>query len=150
MQRILEILLDTESTYMRQFLTLKSEVEQGVIEAKSNIEFLNILKDTCDELKACTIPTDVAQHLPKMIHLFRTIWLNSPYYNTPEKISKLFNTLSNHIIVMCRDFIDLSDVFAGRTRKSIKMFDECIKLCEDYKTLYEKVNPLSYTLNVAL
>lgn len=137
---IIDILLAAQSTYVRQFLMLKDEIEHGTVEAKSNIEFLSILKDTCAELKTCTAPANVAQYLPKMMHLFRTIWLNSPYYNTRERISNLFSALSNQIVVMCKDFIDLTDVFAGQTRKSMKLLDECIKLCNDYKTLYYKVN----------
>lgn len=129
----------TDSTYIRQFVTLKDEIEHGIIEAKSNIEFLSILGDTSAELKACTTTESVAQHLPKMMHLFRTIWLNSPYYNTHERIGNLFSALSNQIVVMCKDFIDLADVFAGKTRKSMKILEDCIKLCEDYRTLYHKV-----------
>lgn len=137
---IIDILLAAQSTYVRQFLMLKDEIEHGIIEAKSNIEYLSILEDTCVELKTCTTPASVAQYLPKMMHLFRTIWLNSPYYNTRERISHLFSALSNQIVIMCKGFINLADVFAGKVRKSIKLFNECIKLCEDYKTLYQKVS----------
>ncbi|EZA48745.1 Dynein heavy chain 2, axonemal [Ooceraea biroi] len=136
---IIDVLLAAQFTYVRQFLVLREEIEHGTVEAKSNIEFLGILKDTCNELKACTDPASIGRCLPKMIHLFRTIWLNSPYYNTRERISNLFSALSNQVVVMCKDFIDLEDVFAGKTRKSMKMFDECIKLCEDYKTVYHEI-----------
>jgi len=137
---IINILLAAQSTYIRQFLMLKDEIEHGTVEAKSNIEFLSILKDTCAELKTCTTPASEAPYLPKMMHLFRTIWLNSPYYNTRERISNLFSALSNQIIIMCKGFINVADVFAGKVRKSMKIFDECIKLCEDYMTLYHKVS----------
>ena len=136
---IINILSAVQSSYIRQFLILKDEIEHGTIEAKSNIKFLSILKDTLAELKTCTTPASVAQYLPKMMHLFRTIWLNSPFYNTRERISNLFTALSNQIVVMCKGFINLADVFAGKTRKSIKIFYECIKLCEDYITLYYEV-----------
>lgn len=125
---------------------LKDEIEDSIIEMESNLEFLSILKDSRAELKACTTPASVAQHLPKMMHLFRTIWLNSPYYKTREKISNLFGALSNQIIVLCQSFINLEDVFAGKVRKSIKLFEECIKLCEDYKNLYYKVSPVGNIL----
>ncbi|KYM82700.1 Dynein heavy chain 2, axonemal [Atta colombica] len=136
---IINILLAVQSSYIRQFLILKDEIEHGTIEAKSNIKFLSILKDTLAELKTCTTPASMAQYLPKMMHLFRTIWLNSPFYNTRERISNLFTALSNQIVVMCKGFINLADVFAGKTRKSMKIFYECIKLCEDYITLYYEI-----------
>lgn len=137
---IIDILLAAQSTYIRQCLMLRDDIDDGIDEAKSNIEFLSILKDTCAELKACTTPASVAQYLPKMMHLFRTIWLNSPYYNTRERISNLFGALSNQIVVMCKGFINLVDIFAGKIRKSMKIVNECIKLCEDYMDLYYKVN----------
>ncbi|XP_072759448.1 dynein axonemal heavy chain 2 [Anoplolepis gracilipes] len=136
---IIGILLAAQSTYIRQFLMLKDEIEHDTVEAKSNIEFLSILKDTSAELKTSTTPASVAQYLPKMMHLFRTIWLNSPYYNTRERISNLFSALSNQIVIMCKDFINLADIFAGRTRKNINLLNECIKLCKDYKTLYYQI-----------
>lgn len=137
---ILETLLTAQSTYVRQFVMLKNEIEHGTVEAQSNIQYLSILKDTSDELKACTNPANLAQYLPKMMHLIRTIWLNSPYYNTSERMSNLFSALSNEIIVKCKDFVDLADVFRGKTRKSIKILKECIELCENYKTMYYQVN----------
>lgn len=140
MQLIVDILLTAQSTYIRQFLMLRDEIELGTVEAKSNIEYLGILEDVCEELKDCRSPASVVECLPRMIHLFRTIWLNSPYYNTKERIGNLFNALSNQIIVMSKDFVDLQDVFAGRTRKSISILGECIKMCEDYKDLYYKVS----------
>ncbi|XP_025155769.1 dynein heavy chain 2, axonemal [Harpegnathos saltator] len=138
-QLIVDILLAAQSTYIRQFLMLRDEIEHGTVEAKSNIEYLGILKDPCGELETCETPASLLEHLPKMMHLFRTIWLNSPYYNTRERIGNLFSALSNQIIVLCKDFVDLADVFAGRTRKNIDILRECIKLCEDYKDLYYKI-----------
>jgi len=137
---IIDILSGAQSTYVRQLLILKDEIETGIVEAKSNIEFLSILKDTYAELIECTDTTSIAKCLPKMMHLFRTIWLNAPYYNTHGRITILFSALSNQIVVMCKDFIDLNDIFAGKTRKSMKILNNCIKLCEDYRSLYDSVS----------
>lgn len=138
-KNITEYLSASQSTYVRQFLTLKDEIENGVNEAKSNIEFLRVVGAQSMELNKCTEPSCIGQHLMKTIHLFRTIWLNSPHYNTHERIENLFKALSNQIIVLCRNYIDLKDVFAGRTRKSMEKFRECVDACENYKSLYEKV-----------
>jgi len=137
---IIDILSVAQSTYVRQLLILKDEIEHGIVEAKSNIEFLNILKAPYAELIECNDTVSIAKYLPKMIHLFRTIWLNAPYYNTHGRIIILFTALSNQIVVMCKNFMDLNDVFAGKTRKSMKMLNNCIKLCEEYRSLYDKVS----------
>jgi dynein heavy chain len=140
---IIDILSAAQSTYVRQLLILRDEIESGIVEAKSNIEFLSILKDVYAELIECTDTTSIAKCLPKIMHLFRTIWLNAPYYSTHGRITILFSALSNQIVVMCKDFIDLDDIFAGRTRKSMAILNKCIKLCEDYRSLYDDVSCIS-------
>ena len=138
--RIAEFLLISHSTYARQFLTLKDEIEDGVTEAKSNIEYLRILLDPSAELDQCVTPSNIEEHLMLIIHLFRTIWLNSPFYNSHERIENLFRALNNQIIIICRNYIDLNELFAGKTRSSIETLEECVNVCENYKSLYDKVN----------
>ena len=130
----------SHSTYARQFLTLKDEIEDGVTEAKSNIEYLRILLDPSAELDQCVTPSNIEEHLMLIIHLFRTIWLNSPFYNSHERIENLFRALNNQIIIICRNYIDLNELFAGKTRSSIETLEECVNVCENYKSLYDKVN----------
>ncbi|KAK1122714.1 hypothetical protein K0M31_009158 [Melipona bicolor] len=137
--RIAEFLLISHSTYARQFLSLKDEIEDGVIEAKSNIEYLRILIDPSAELDKCTTPSSIEEHLMLIIHLFRTIWLNSPFYNSHERIENLFKALNNQIIIICRNYIDLGELFAGKTRSSIEKLEECVNVCENYKSLYDKI-----------
>lgn len=139
-ERIISILMLTQSTYVQQFLTLREDIELEIVKAKSNIEYLSLLKEPCRELRQCTTPDGLTPILPKIIHLCRTIWLNSPYYNTTDKMTNLFTTLSNEIIIICRNLIDLRQVFKGKTRASIQMFYDCIRVCEEYKKLYVKVN----------
>jgi dynein heavy chain len=50
-------------------------------EAKSNIEFLQILKEPCDELET-TSPADMPKIIPTLLQAVRIIWVNSPYFNT--------------------------------------------------------------------
>ncbi|XP_053977121.1 dynein axonemal heavy chain 2 [Hylaeus volcanicus] len=138
-KKIAMFLTANHSTYVRQFVTLKDEIEHGVKEAISNIGYLRILKPDSEKLNKCTDPADIEQHLTKIIHLFRTIWLNSPYYNSQERIENLFKALSNQVVIICRKYVDLKDVFAGRTRKSMETFRKCVEACENYKTLYEKI-----------
>ncbi|CAL7938030.1 unnamed protein product [Xylocopa violacea] len=138
-KKIAEFLSASHSTYVRKFLTLKDEIENGVKEARSNIEFLRILVDPSADLDECSRPSNIQDHLMPMIHLFRTIWLNSPYYNSNERIENLFKALCNQIIILCREYIDLKELFAGQTRKSMERFEECINACRNYQSLYDDI-----------
>lgn len=108
-------------------------------EAKSNIEFLRILVEPSAELDKCGRPSQIEEHLMLIVHLFRTIWLNAPYYNSEERIENLFKALSNQIIILCRDYIDFREMFAGKTRTYMDKFKESIEACESYKSLYDRV-----------
>lgn len=35
-------------------------------------------------------PKDISDKLPKLISLIRIIWVNSPHYNTRERLTSLF------------------------------------------------------------
>lgn len=35
-------------------------------------------------------PRDICSKLPKLINLIRIIWVNSPHYNTRERLTSLF------------------------------------------------------------
>lgn len=51
--------------------------------------FLSILKEPYQEL-AYMQPKDISSKLPKLISLIRIIWVNSPHYNTRERLTSLF------------------------------------------------------------
>jgi dynein heavy chain len=50
---------------------------------------LSILREPYQEL-AFMKPKDISEKLPKLISLIRIIWVNSPHYNTRERLTALF------------------------------------------------------------
>lgn len=63
--------------------------QDGSRQAQSNLTFLSILKEPYQEL-AYMRPRDICSKLPKLINLIRIIWVNSPHYNTRERLTSLF------------------------------------------------------------
>lgn len=63
--------------------------QDGFHQAQSNLTFLSILKEPYQEL-ASMRPRDISSKLPKLISLIRIIWVNSPHYNTRERLTSLF------------------------------------------------------------
>jgi hypothetical protein len=61
---------------------VKFKLQEGMQEAKSNIEFLQILKEPCDELDETTSPRDIPKIIPTLLQSVRIIWANSLYFNT--------------------------------------------------------------------
>lgn len=136
-KHICKILSSVQSTYVRQFKGLTEEITRNIIEAKSNIQYLNVLVEPCEDLAATPSPKDFPEKIPKILHLIRYIWLNNPCYNTTEKITQLCRSLSNQLILQCTHFIDLDVVFVERkTRKAIAMFETCINSMLGYINKY--------------
>lgn len=129
-----------QSTYVRQFRALTEQIIRNVEESKSNIEYLNILEQPCQDLENTQLPMNFPAKIPKILHLIRYIWLNSPYYNTKEKITQLCRSLSNQLILQCQKYIDLDEVFVKKnTRKPIQMFETCIECMMNYIKTYVRV-----------
>ncbi|KAG5894356.1 hypothetical protein JTB14_031917 [Gonioctena quinquepunctata] len=136
-KHICNILTAIQSTYVRQFRVLADEIIRNVEESKSNIEFLNVLVAPSEELAATKSPDDFGKTIPKIFQLIRYIWMNSPYYNTNEKITQLCRALSNQVILQCKSYINLDEVFVKKnTQKSNKMFQTCIDCITDYIRAY--------------
>ncbi|KAH9639974.1 hypothetical protein HF086_008069, partial [Spodoptera exigua] len=153
-KHITKILVTTHSTFIHQFQTLCEEIVRKVREATSNIEFLQIIKQPCAVLECVVDPDEIAKHIPNIINLFRFIWMESPTYNSETRITNLFKALSNQIIILCRNYIKLDDLFDGKTIKALGEFSKCIDCCKKYREIYDVMaeahneeNPNSWELD---
>uniref|UniRef100_A0A8C5L4X8 Dynein axonemal heavy chain 2 n=1 Tax=Jaculus jaculus TaxID=51337 RepID=A0A8C5L4X8_JACJA len=88
-KRIESILQLAKSSYLAPFLKLAQQIQDGSRQAQSNLTFLSILREPYQEL-AFMKPKDISAKLPHLISLIRIIWVNSPHYNTRERLTSLF------------------------------------------------------------
>uniref|UniRef100_A0A8C8XZF1 Dynein axonemal heavy chain 2 n=1 Tax=Panthera leo TaxID=9689 RepID=A0A8C8XZF1_PANLE len=88
-KHIESILHLAKSSYLAPFMKLAQQIQDGFQQAQSNLTFLSILKEPYQEL-AYMQPKDISSKLPKLISLIRVIWVNSPHYNTRERLTSLF------------------------------------------------------------
>ncbi|KAJ8721222.1 hypothetical protein PYW07_001997 [Mythimna separata] len=153
-KHITKILVTTHSTFIHQFQSLCEEIVQKVGEATSNIEYLQVIKQPCAVLECVVDPDEISKHIPNIINLFRFIWMESPTYNSEIRITNLFKALSNQIIILCRNYIKLEELFDGHTVKAIGEFSKCIDCCKKYREIYDlmveahnEVNPNSWDLD---
>uniref|UniRef100_A0A8C6I3F8 Dynein, axonemal, heavy chain 2 n=1 Tax=Mus spicilegus TaxID=10103 RepID=A0A8C6I3F8_MUSSI len=88
-KHIESILFLAKSSYLTPFRKLAQQIQDGSRQAQSNLTFLSILREPYQEL-AFMKPKDISEKLPKLISLIRIIWVNSPHYNTRERLTALF------------------------------------------------------------
>lgn len=97
---------------------------------------MKILVEPCLKLEGSELPSEIPFQLFEIIHLIRVIWTHSEYYNTRECITGLFRTLSNLIIIFCRNKLNVEKVLAGAPRTGIEMANMSIDCCLMYKQIY--------------
>ncbi|XP_005399515.1 PREDICTED: dynein heavy chain 2, axonemal isoform X2 [Chinchilla lanigera] len=134
-KHIENILRLAKSSYLLPFMKLAQQIQDGSQQAQSNLTFLSILKEPYQEL-AFMRPKDISSKLPKLISLIRIIWVNSPYYNTRERLTSLFRKMSNEIIRLCCHAISLDRIFEGYVSSSKEDLQGCISCCHAWKDHY--------------
>uniref|UniRef100_A0ABM5EJD6 Dynein axonemal heavy chain 2 isoform X2 n=1 Tax=Pogona vitticeps TaxID=103695 RepID=A0ABM5EJD6_9SAUR len=130
------ILALSKSSYVAPFQRLAKQIQDGSEQAQSNLRFLSILKEPFQEL-ATLRPKDIPEKLPHLISLVRIVWVNSPYYNSRERITALFRKMSNKIIQMCCKDISLDRLFEGYVNASRQTLHGCISCMSSWKDCYQ-------------
>lgn len=134
-KHIESILLLAKSSYLAPFRKLAQQIQDGSRQAQSNLTFLSILREPYQEL-AFMKPKDISDKLPKLLSLIRIIWVNSPHYNTRERLTGLFRKMSNEIIRLCCHSVSLDRIFEGYVSSSKEDLQGCISCCHAWKEHY--------------
>ncbi|CAJ0965701.1 unnamed protein product [Ranitomeya imitator] len=134
----IELILQlAKSSYIGPFQKLSKQIQEGSIQAQSNLSFLTLLKQPFQEMVSLKIK-EIPNKLPRLLDLVRIIWVNSPYYNTRERLTSLFRKISNEIIRLCSREISLDRIFDGFITSSRKVLQDCIECCTTWKEQYTR------------
>ncbi|XP_062301425.1 dynein axonemal heavy chain 2 [Scomber scombrus] len=134
-RHILNILQLSKSLYVQRFCKLVQEIQGFSHQAQSNLSFLSMLKEPCEELSQLK-PSHVVPKMRHVVSLIRIIWINSIYYNTSDRITGLFRKMSNEIIRLCIQSISLDRIFEGYVISSKQNLSDCIQCCLAWKETY--------------
>lgn len=137
LQKILDILKKSNSSYLKGFMDIREEIEKGAFEAEDNLTYLIHLRDPCLKMAEVS-PLEVPKILPILMHCVRMIQDNSKFYNSEERIAGLLRRISNEIIKRCRDHINLDDMLRGNVEKCMSDLNDCIKCGSEWKETYFK------------
>ncbi|XP_040202767.1 dynein heavy chain 2, axonemal [Rana temporaria] len=131
-QHILEM---AKSSYVGPFRKLSKQIQDGSVQAQSNLSFLSILREPFEELMSLKLK-NIPEKFPRLLTLVRMIWVNSPYYNTRERLTSLFRKISNELIRLCSREISLDHIFDGYIASSRQVLNNCILCCTAWKEQY--------------
>ncbi|XP_069805044.1 dynein axonemal heavy chain 2 isoform X1 [Dendropsophus ebraccatus] len=132
----IELILQlAKSSYIGPFQKLSKQIQEGSVQAQSNLSFLSLLKQPFEEMMSLKIK-EIPDKLPRLLNLVRIIWVNSPYYNTRERLTSLFRKISNEFIRLCSREIVLDRIFDGYITSSRQVLQDCIQCCMAWKEQY--------------
>ncbi|XP_077326811.1 dynein axonemal heavy chain 2 [Lithobates pipiens] len=134
-KHIHHILEMAKSSYVGPFQKLSKQIQDGSVQAQSNLTFLSILQEPFAELMSLSLK-NIPEKFPHLVNLVRIIWVNSPNYNTRERITSLFRKISNELIRLCSREISLDRIFDGYITSSRQVLNDCILCCTAWKEEY--------------
>lgn len=140
-----EILTITKSPFVASFNAATNEILQAYGEAISNLHYLGILTEPLTQLTNSSVE-EIPGQLQNILWLVRVIWLNSPYYNTRERLNSLLRKISNEIVRRCIQEVDIDLVFSGHidsSEASIKRCMDCVKFWKEKYFEAEKMHHLN-------
>ena len=136
LDRVLKVLKKAESSYLKRFNELASQIGQGAKEAENNLLHLETLVEPC-KLLGQTRPRDIAKIIPDLLNRVRGIWKNSQYYNTSERITGLLRKISNEIINRCTSIIDKNDMLGNNVNKCKADLRESKECGGEWKKIFD-------------
>ncbi|XP_069502374.1 dynein axonemal heavy chain 2 [Ambystoma mexicanum] len=140
------ILQLSKSSYIAPFQKLSKQIQDGSQQAQSNLKFLSILKAPYEELAELK-PKEIPSKYLHILSLIRIIWVNSPFYNSRERITALLRKMSNEIIRLCCREISLDQIFDGYILSSRQVLRDCISCCLAWKECYLKAVRIHHRLS---
>ncbi|XP_025267061.1 dynein heavy chain 2, axonemal-like [Camponotus floridanus] len=139
-QSILRLLENVHSPSVDSFQLLTLQLHERLEQAGSNVTYLNILSDACNDLKC---PIEIEEPVTKILLLILFIWTESPFYNISHNIQILCEAISAQIVQQCKNYIDLQAILEGEAKNGINILQKCISCCETYKIVYSKVTSIT-------
>ncbi|XP_066933177.1 dynein axonemal heavy chain 2-like [Clytia hemisphaerica] len=138
-KQIQETLQQSKSSYVGPFKKLAKLIQDGFNQAQSNLKFLSLLQQPCEELVESG-PEKIPKLLPKLLNLIRFIWTNSDHYKGRDRITGLLRKVSNEVIRRCSTRINLDDIFNGNVKASIDGLQQSIQCCISWKSIYMDIS----------
>nr|XP_015801752.2 dynein axonemal heavy chain 2 [Nothobranchius furzeri] len=138
-RHIQNILQQTKSLYLENFIRLQEELKAYRQQAESNRKFLSILKVPCEGLSKLS-PREMASKLEHIISLIHIIWANSPYYKDKDRITRLFCQMNYELIHLCTQNISLDKIFGSSLLSSKQVLNDCVYCCLSWKDTYQHVS----------
>jgi dynein heavy chain, axonemal len=127
---------------LSQWHEIDIQITEAANEAKDNLKYLSTLERFIPPLNSSD-PTSVIEVLPALLNAVKMVYTISRYFNTSERVTKLFMKIANQLIEVCKRCIiygETSDSIWNRPIPALlQSFEKCFLLNEAYRDNYLRV-----------
>ncbi|KDO29332.1 hypothetical protein SPRG_05868 [Saprolegnia parasitica CBS 223.65] len=133
--------LDKQSVFslLRQWKQIDINITEATNEAKDNVKYLATLEKFIEPLYIGS-PSSVIDALPALMNAVKMIHTIARYYNTTERMTKLFMKITNQMIVLCKSTIVGTDppeyIWTKTPEVLLENLETCLRLNEAYQEQY--------------
>ncbi|TMW55127.1 hypothetical protein Poli38472_013889 [Pythium oligandrum] len=124
---------------LRQWKQIDTNITEASNEAKDNVKYLATLERFIEPLFTGT-PTSVVDALPALMNSVKMIHTIARYYNTTERMTKLFMKITNQMIALCKTSIlgrePPEAIWDKEPEALLVELEACLKLNEAYQEQY--------------
>lgn len=124
---------------LRQWKQIDTNITEASNEAKDNVKYLATLERFIEPLYTGS-PGSVVDALPALMNSVKMIHTIARYYNTTERMTKLFMKITNQMITLCKKSIlgkDPPESIWDKDPEALLIdLESCLKLNEAYQEQY--------------
>lgn len=131
-QRVMTII---KSPFVEHYEVVTEDVLKAYNESISNLHYLSILIEPFKKLHKSSVD-EIADQMRNILWLVRVIWLNSPHYNTRDKLNGLLRKVGSEIIGRCSIEINIDRLFTGHVLSTEAVINKCNECLSLWKTKY--------------
>ncbi|KAH8068253.1 dynein light chain binding protein [Aureococcus anophagefferens] len=124
---------------MRRWRQIDVCITKAANEAKDNSKFLSTLERFLDPLQSGT-PETIVDSIPALMNGLKMVHTISRFFNTTERMTKLFMKITNQMIQSCKLAINGKDspqkLWSRPTEPLLETLESCLRLNEFYQEQY--------------
>ena len=125
---------------MRRWRQVDVCITKAANEAKDNSKFLSTLERFLEPLRSGT-PHQIIDGIPALMNALKMVHTISRFFNTSERMTKLFMKITNSMVKSCRLAINGTDTSAKMWERSpgplLEILETCLRMNEFYQEQYK-------------
>jgi len=128
------------SLLLKKWTQIDIQITEEQNEAKDNVKYLFTLERFIEPLYTGT-PSVIVDTLPALMNSIKMIHTIARYYNTREKMTNLFQKITDQMIKNCRNCITGGEspdaLWDEKPQQLVRQLESCLKLNDAYQEQYK-------------